>query len=118
MKLSDDLNRAPLIEKMKEYLRKEGQDFSDGDICPLDIFQAMIESCVLSSSELSKLTEMMEFCSRNDLIKRIDEFKNNRDGFKKGKVFFRSINLSPFTEFLQTFFNDTDTRPSCLIVLV
>ena len=86
VKLSDDLNQAPFIEKMKEYLRNEGDDVSDEDVCPLDIFQKMVQTCVISPNELSKLTKMMEFCSRNDLMPRIDEFINSRGVFRKGKV--------------------------------
>ena len=77
VKLSDDLNQTPFIERMKEYLRDEGHNISDKDVCPLDIFQKMIQTCVISPNELSKLTKMMEFCSRNDLMRRIDEFVNN-----------------------------------------
>ena len=89
MKLADGLNQAPFIEKMKDYLREEGYDVLPDsfypDICPLDIFQAMIQTCLINENELSKLKDMMEFCSRNDLMKCIDEFINKRGGFKKGK---------------------------------
>ena len=83
VKLSEGLNQASFIEKMKEYLREEGHDISDEDFCPLDIFQKMIQTRIISPNELSKLTKMMEFCSRNDLMQQINEFINNRGVFRK-----------------------------------
>ena len=90
MKLADGLNQASFIEKMKDYLREKDYDVLPDsfypDICPLDVFQAMIQTCLISESDLSKLKDMMAFCLRNDLIKCIDEFINKRGAYKKGKL--------------------------------
>jgi hypothetical protein len=75
---------------MKEYLRNKGfevlHDVANQGICPLDIFQTMMQACLISANELSKLKEMMEFCSRNDLIQHIDQFDKNCGVLRNGKV--------------------------------
>ena len=93
MTLADHLNQTPFIKKMKEYLQAVKPQACDilnnsscPDIGPLDIFQVMMQACLISENELSKLKDMMEFCSRDDLVKRIDEFLNKAGGFKKGKL--------------------------------
>ncbi len=90
MKLSDDLNQVSLIVKMKEYLNSKGYEnlhnFAHQEVCSLDILQAMMQAYLISPKNLSLLKEMMEFCSRNDLLQRIDEFNN-----KKGLCIFVSV---------------------------
>ena len=101
MNLSDKLNQAPFIEKMKQYLHNEGYDISEEDICPLDVFQTMIQTCLISPNELSKLKEMMAFCARNDLMRSVGEFNNKR----KGKVNFPSFLRQLYLPNLQLFIN-------------
>ena len=101
VKLSDDLKQAPFVEKMHAYLQKEGYDVTHQDFCPLDIFQTMIQTCLISPNELSKLKEMMAFCARNDLMRTIDEFNNKR----KGKVNFPSFLRQLYLPNLQLFIN-------------
>ena len=106
---------------MKKYLRHEGHDISGEDICPLDIFQKMIQTRLISPSKLSELTEMMKFCSRKDLMQRIDEFNSNR---LKGNVCFCFF-LGSFCSLLLPFpfqdaqsFNQTRTLIEPLLIKV
>ncbi len=68
--------------KMKEYLNSKGHEnlhnFAHQEVCSLDILQAMMQACLISPPDLSLLKEMMEFCSRNDLLQRIDEVNHKK----------------------------------------
>ena len=73
---------------MKQYLTSKDYDnlpcFDYHEFSSLDILQAMMQACLISPQDLSSLKEMAIFCSRNDLVERIDVFINNSGNFKKG----------------------------------
>ena len=87
--VSEDLNRDSFIVKMKEFLvnTTDGEilhSLGNEDVCSMSIFQRMIQACLISEQNLSLLDEMMVFCSRKDLLQRIDDFRNKNNIFKKG----------------------------------
>ena len=89
VQVSDKLNQAQSIKKMREFLQAEGHDIlfnrDDQDISSLDILGAMIQAGLIASNDLSQLRKMVEFIPRIDLAPQIDEFNKNNSVCKKGK---------------------------------
>ncbi|XP_028397490.1 uncharacterized protein LOC114521301 [Dendronephthya gigantea] len=96
VKLSDELNQDFLIDKMREFLANtlDGEiphSLGDEDVSAISIFQRMVQACLISEQNLSLLEEMIVFCSRNDLLQRIDDFRNKNNIFKKVPFGLRNL---------------------------
>ena len=90
MQVSNELNQARSVEKMREFLQTEGHDIlsnrGDQDISSLDILGATIQASLITSNDLSQLKRMVEFIPQIDVAQQVDEFNKNNRIFKKGKL--------------------------------
>ena len=88
MNLSNEFEGDQVIQRMNEFLQEcvapDTVIFPKEKICALDIFQALFEHCIISPKKLSKLKELMQYCSKKHLIEHIDKFIENGGSFVKG----------------------------------
>ncbi|XP_028408749.1 apoptotic protease-activating factor 1-like isoform X2 [Dendronephthya gigantea] len=81
---------------MKEFLANtlDGEiphSLGDEDVSAISIFQRMVQACLISEQNFSLLEEMIVFCSRNDLLQHVDDFRNKNNIFKKVPFGLRNL---------------------------